>query len=690
MYYIKYNEIDLTSMVKVREVEIPSLPSIEHSSIDMFERDGEVYNGASYGTREIKLTFIIKPDNKKDYEQYVRDVKRAFYTKEECRLFCGDEKLYIWCVPEGEMVITELGSYCAEAEVNLIAYDPYWYNTIQNGTNNEGSKRFTVTNNGDVETYPIINLGFTKDATFAQITNQESGDTILLGGIPSVEGTTIKANTKILDDNMESTTGWSSSTAPIDSGRSTEGSLSVTSGGSGLMCGNFGSSSSGAKWHGACYRKSINQSLTNFKVKVKMSHKSTGINGDPDHPYTSDPGTVTSGGITTYYKVNDCWGTPLRTSANPSATIYCTIPYGSTLTGTITNNWLKTTYGKYTGYCHTYYLKEVIYDTTTTTEQCNYVTLKNTPIRADARTTATNKRTIPAGTCIRVITSTRYPTTSTDDSTDNKEKFFKLAVSYEGVTGYVLIEDLIEASEYAVEYEPEKITADDKTGVVELYGFSANNVQLFKLSMVDDNEYYEFTYPLIRKNGENFLVDKTVAPAPKTTSTISGNTEKIKNLLSGEYGDWNDFYGELYIERINDKWYAYVQKIKDGVVVKTIKSNTVADTKNKDEKLNYLVMYIGTTGNIDKASGMSISGIEVRAGADIDNTVTYNFQNFEVGDVVTIDNNVPAVYINDVETNEIIDIGSSFFPLLPGENTLKVASDDKDITVDVLWNDRNL
>ena len=101
-------------------------------------------------------------------------------------------------------------------------------------------------------------------------------------------------------------------------------------------------------------------------------------------------------------------------------------------------------------------------------------------------------------------------------------------------------------------------------------------------------------------------------------------------------------------------------------------------------------MYIGTTGDTDKATGMSISGIEVRAGADIDNTVTYNFQKFESGDVITIDNNVPAVYINDVETNEIIDIGSSFFPLFPGENTLKVASDDKDMTVDVLWNDRNL
>ena len=96
MYYIKYNEVDLTNMVKVREVVIPSLPNIEHSSIDIFERDGKIYNGASYGTREIELSFIIKPDDKNDYGQYVRDIKRAFYTKNEARLFCGDETRYIW------------------------------------------------------------------------------------------------------------------------------------------------------------------------------------------------------------------------------------------------------------------------------------------------------------------------------------------------------------------------------------------------------------------------------------------------------------------------------------------------------------------------------------------------------------------------------------------------------------------
>ena len=197
MYYIKYNGVDLTEIINVKEVEIPSLPSMSHSSIDIFERNGSVYNGMNYGPRDINIKFIIKATNAEEYEQFVNDTKRAFYTKDEAQLFCGDEENYIWCVPTDDLIITELGANCAEGEVSLVAYDPYWYNTIQNSTNNEGSKRFTATNNGDVETYPIINLGFTKDATFAQITNQESGDTILLGGIPSVEGTTIKANTKI-------------------------------------------------------------------------------------------------------------------------------------------------------------------------------------------------------------------------------------------------------------------------------------------------------------------------------------------------------------------------------------------------------------------------------------------------------------------------------------------------------------
>ena len=687
MYYIKYNEIDLTDMVKVREVEMPSLPTIEHSSIDIFERDGGVYNGASYGTREIRLTFIIKPDDKNDYEDYVRDVKRAFYTKEEARLFCGDENLYMWCVPVDEMRIAELGEGCAEAEVNLVSYDPYWYSVDQQGMNNDDKKNFTVDNESDANVYPIIQVGFTKDTTFFQIRNRSTNETILIGGIPEKEKDTIKKNTRVLKDAMETTSGWSNTSAPIDAGRSTGGTLSVTSDGKGLMCGNFGSASDGAVWHGACYKKSINTPIKDFKVRIRMHHNSTGVNGDPSHPYQNDTDPPSSGSKKTYYKVTARSGLRLRKSASTSSAKLLTIPYGTKLTGTVSKGWLKTTYNGKTGYCYTQYLKEVTSDNTVTAKQRNYVTTKSTAIRASASKKATNKKTIPAGKCIRCYYDTKYPTTGKDNV---KGKFYKLAKPYDGTTGYVWIDNLVQANEYEVDYDPDIETADDKLGVVELYGFSANNVQLFKLSMVDDNEFYEFTYPLIRKNSKDFLKDKTVAPEPKKVTTYNGDTKKVKAILSGKYGSWNEFYGELYIERIKNKWYAYVSKIKEGEVVKKIKSKTVTDKDNQDEELSYIVIYFGTTGNAEKASGMAITDINVYTATKIEDNKEYNFQEFEAGDMLTIDNSVPAVYLNDEERNDLIDVGSAFFSLEPGENYIKIASDDNVPNVDIMWNDKYL
>ena len=687
MYYIKYNEIDLTDMVKMREVEIPSLPSIEHSSIDMFERDGELYNGASYGTREIKLTFIIQPSRKYDYDEYVRDVKRAFYTKEEARLFCGDENLYIWCVPVDDMVITELGTGCAEGEVNLVSYDPYWYSVDQQAVNNNDKKSFTVENESDTNVYPVIQVGFTRDTTFLQIRNRSTNETVLIGGVPEKQNNTIKKNTRVFKDTMETTSGWTNTSAPIDAGRSTGGTLSVTSDGKGLMCGNFGSASDGAVWHGACYKKSIDTPVKDFKVRIRMKHNSSGKNGDPSHPYQNETTPPISGSKKTYYKVTAKSGLRLRKSASTSSTKLLTIPYGTKLTGTITKGWLKTTYNGKTGYCYAEYIKDVTSDSTVTSKERNYVTMKSTAIRATASKKATNKKTIPAGKCIRCKYDVKYPTTGKDDV---KGKFYELAEPYDGTKGYVWIENLVQANEYTVDYEPEIETADDKLGVVELYGFSANNVQLFKLSMVDDNEFYEFTYPLIRKNGKDFLKDKTVAPEPKKVTTYNGDTKRVESILSGKYGSWNEFYGELYIERIKNRWYAYVQKIKDGQPGKKIKSKTVTDKANQDEELSYIVIYFGTSGSTEKASGMAITDINVYTATKIEDNKEYNFQEFEAGDMLTIDNSIPAVYLNDEERNDLIDVASSFFPLEPGDNYIKIASDDDVPNVDILWNNKYL
>ena len=671
---------------------MPSLPTMSHSSIEIFERDGSVYNGMSYEARSIRLTFVIKKDNADDYEAAVNDVKNTFATKEEAPLYLGKEDRYIWCVPIDDLYITEVGTYCATGEINLVAYDPYWYDNEILSAHSD-SKTVTVDVVGDVETPPTIHIGTSGNASFYQIENTTTGEKILLGEIPrATSGTTKKKYETILSDNMKSTSGWTQSSTNIDGGMATGGTIAVTSGGNGIKCGNFGSASSGSKWHGACYMKNLPKSVKDFKVRIRMDHNSTGTNGDPTvkTPYKNDP----EYGNGKYYYYLPKGNVNMRKSTSLKAQVLTKIPKGTKLEGTETQGFLKTTYKSYSGYVHLSVVDRHTGSTGKTKTQQNFVTTMKTPIRASAKKKSTNKCTIPIGTCIRCIVNPSHV------DKDSKTTYYELAKAYKGITGYVAKGNLVDASDYQVAYDKETYkTADDKTGICSIFGYSSDGTQLFSLNLIDNNQYYEFTYPLIRKNGEDFLKDVTKAPEPKKTTTYSEQNGKLiatkKYKLSGAYGDWNDFYGELYIERINNNWYAYVKKLastKAVDITKSISSMTVTDTKNSDKDLSYIVMYIGTTGEDAKACGMCVGHVEVKSDASVgsENPDDTNWQGFEEGDAITIDCGNSTVEVNQIDTPEIIDIASDFFNLVPGENVIKVVTDDSSPTITVTYDARYL
>lgn len=679
-YYIAYDGIDLSNTVGIRNIEMPLSPSMEHSSINVFERDGNIFNGSSYNNRQIKLTLLVHPTNE-EYQtnpnivsETVADIKRIFCVKEPRPLYLGDDSKYMMCVPTGEITANEIRYDAIELEITLIAYNPFWHSDIQNIVNNEDEKIFTVENESDVPVYPIMHIGLTKPTSFVQIEN--NGEKILIGGIPSVENDTILANESILVDEMESTSGWVATSAPIDPKRTTGGNITTTADGFGLCVSSLPSGSDGS-WKGACYKKQLTDNVKDFQVRVRMEHASTGQSGDPSKPYSNDSSGGTTTGKTTYYKVTASGGLRLRKKASTNSTKLCTIPKGTKLYPTsISNGWAKVTYNGKTGYCSTKYLKKYTSDSTSTSSEVNMVVTHGVNIRSSASSKSTIKGYIPAGNVVRV-----NPT--------KKNGYYKMVKSFNGAKGYVYADYLVKGSKYEVDYEVEPETSDDKTGCCSVYGFSSNNVQLFKLELVDDNEYYEFTYPRITKNGKDFLVDKTVAPDPKTITTYDGDSKKVETILSGAYGDWNDMYGELYIERVDNQWSAYVQRIKDGEIVKEIKSKTVIDTTNSDEELSYLVIYMGSTQELEKCSDMCVSFIEVKTATQIDKELEFNFQEMTEGDIITIDCSVPSVYLNDVECPSLVDVGSSFFALDTGENTIKIASDDNP-NVDILWNNKYL
>ena len=695
MYYFKYNGIDLTQLVKVREVQLPSLPPIEHDSIEMWEMDGDIFNSLSYGNREIEITAIIQPLDPNDLEGYTNDVKRAFFVREPQPLFLGDETKYILAAPEGDVTITELGKGTSEMAVTLIAYTPYWIakEVIEvegDVPNKKGGLSAVVENTGDVPATPIISIGVGGDTTFFQIENTDTKERVLIGELPKTQKTNKKAQSLILHDECQSTSGWTESSAALDSGCATGGTLGITESGKGICIGTFGNGS--GDWKGASYRKNLSTPLTDFKVKANFSFNSTGKNGDPTKTetikYHDNIGTIYGGTVSYTYTVSVKTSLDIRSGPGTRYKRIGSYKNGAKLEGTPTNGWLKHTYNGKTAYVSMQYINTTAVENRSTEKICNFVTNKATAVRSSADGWSNSKATIPAGTVIRCFVSEATKKKGTGkDATEEGTGYRKLFVSYNGKTGYVKMDDMTRASEagQTVTYELQGETADDKEGRLQLYGFSSNGVQLFSLSLIDDSQWYEATYPIIRRNAQDFLFDeKFNEPEAKTKEVRSNDTVKYENILSGRLGDWNEFQGELYIERKADVWYCYISKING----KFIESGRIQDSTNSKEKLAYLVLYIGTA-DTNKPSGMAINDIKVHTLSAIE-PATQNIQHFELGDVVEIDFGIPSVRLNNVERNDLVDIGSQFFDLDVGETTIKIASDDEDMSFGVIFNEKFL
>ena len=702
-YYCKYNEIELSSSdgfgvaldgFRVINISTSFLPLIENTSIGIWGRSGEIFNSCKDGIREITVEFIIKATNIEDYEDTKKSVKEAFNVKEPKPFYFENEDKFIFCKIDGEFIFEDIvkkdNKCLGKGEVTLIAYDPYFYSEeAKQFDSTEGETNIVCTNEGNVTAYPIIDIGFSKNAHFVQVENINNNKKILVGSYLTKGNTVVADKTEILNDTCEATTNWVVGSTNIDSDRAVGGTLSVTSAGAGIMAGNFGSKSTGATWYGTSARKNLASEVTDFYVECTMSHNSTGVNGDPTVG-ADDNETITTGTKTTYYKVTAST-VNVRAGAGTKYKRLGSLKRNTKVYPTeISKGWATITYNSKTAYVSTSYLKKYVSDNTVTTSKKNYVTTESTSIRTTYKKTSTNLCTIPAGEVIRCIYNKQYL-----DPTDKNKKryYYKLAEKYKGYEGYVAVSNLTEASNVAFEYAEEVETADDKLGMVELYGYTSAGVKLFKMGLYDDNPYYEFTYPLIQVGNTEFLKDNIISPMPNVNVEIKESEEKLTvskdTLLSGKYGDWNEFTGKLGIQRENGKWKAWVYKIVDGQTVKQLLQNETDVEGSSTDKLAYVVAYFGTSADSsDKASGMSINQVTVK---NI-NTKTYeeneNVTIFEAGDTLKVDCYNNRVYLNDKPFNEYLDIGSQFFPLEVGENTIKVLSDDLAITSSIIYNER--
>ena len=685
--YVKFNDIYIEDICEIQDISEPLLTSRKIDTLDIKSVDGEIFNGSKKNSYKIEITVLIDCDTQEEYNYKLEELKDTFDVDEPKAFFKTEDK-FIFAIPSEEIEPQEKEAlYSREFKITLFCPEPYYYSKDIKVFENEDddASKVIVLNEGRKPVYPLISIGFSKDAYFAQVELKSTGEKILVGKYPKLSLTSQTNSNRVLYNKCESVSDFTDSSAAIDSDRTGGGNITTTSSGKGVCMSSPGTGET--TWKGICKRLNLSKEVDEFELSCNMSHNSTGTNGDPTLPTYTDPKVVDS--IKETYYVVSSPTVNYRSGPGTSYKKLGTLKKGFRINGgTVTKGWLKFTYKNKTCYCFTKYLTEKVKVTGKIYEK-NYVTYgakgdTGVIIRSKPKKSSAVVMTINLGEVVRC--NTKAYKDSVSDTT-----YYKLAKKYNGKTGYIATGSIRESGTVTFEYnaEDDYKYADHKVGIIELYGFDTNGKKLFSLGMYDDNEYYEYTYPKCNIGSRTVLKDNTKVPKPDSnTTTEDSGLVKVTNYMSGKLGSWNEFWGTWTISRkkVSNKyeWNVQVQKIKDGKVTKTQKTLNIKYSDLPTEALSYVVLYIGTTGTMDKASGMALTHIECNEINPITEIET-NIAFFKQGDILEIDsdNDSHNVYLNNIERNDLIDIGSRFFKLEPGEEEINICSNDEAISTSV-------
>ena len=345
--YFNFNGVQVNDLALVTKIEKPYIPERTINTINVTSRDGEIFDGMKYNAIKIPISLAIIGEDEEDYALRVKILKDIFKVRNEVPIGFADNTS-IYGMLSSEFKVEKKNAVTGYADIEIICNNPYTYSDhTLTFEAEEGHKEVIVEHNGGVDALPLVSVGFTKEAHFAQIENMTTGERVLVGDYPKLvlSGTT-PASKIILRDPCESLSGLTIGGANIDANRSYNGSFGITESGNSYMLSSMGDGNTTYK--GACGRIALSSGVDQFKLRVKMQHNSKGKNGDPNK-YDADvekhKEEVKSGSKTPYYVVN-CTGLNYRTGPGTNYTSKGTLPYGLEIRSdyTIQNGWCKFKY----------------------------------------------------------------------------------------------------------------------------------------------------------------------------------------------------------------------------------------------------------------------------------------------------------------------------------------------------------
>jgi predicted phage tail component-like protein len=248
--------------------ERPAWAPITRNLLKAPNHPGAYLKSTDVDVRSLKVPVLIEGDNMGDLQKLKEDLADWLVTDTAKELVFDDEpdRSY-FAVVDGSLDLEEIVSV-GTGELSFICLDPYKYGKTKVQRSDSGT--LEVRNEGNVKALPTFEIEVDGDYTNIDISNGNSMNRI--GRVVNIEDYAAKREEIALSDSLSTITGWAKTIGSVHIDGLATGTMK--SDGSRFLAEDFGTVAEA--WHGPFYKKSLGQTLTDFRIETIVELVNTG------------------------------------------------------------------------------------------------------------------------------------------------------------------------------------------------------------------------------------------------------------------------------------------------------------------------------------------------------------------------------------------------------------------------------
>lgn len=227
--------------------------------------------GAYLESTEVDVLYITQPigfiaEDDDDAQAKTDELSGWLLTSEPVPLQFSDEpgRTY-YAKIDGDMSDFNKFARLRRGTITFVCPNPFAHGPEKSYT--FSSDEEAIENEGTAEAEPIFEMEVTQSVTFAMIQNHLN-EYMMIGQPVDVESIEFQEKELILQDTMDSLTGWTEGTQ-LDNG-TPSGSMTVDN--SRLVVGDWGTEAGTAKWYGPAIKKSLSEQLQDFRAEMRIEN----------------------------------------------------------------------------------------------------------------------------------------------------------------------------------------------------------------------------------------------------------------------------------------------------------------------------------------------------------------------------------------------------------------------------------